>query len=61
MTQNVVSNLLRVQEIIIPVTCLSSNVAFAGQVHFQTHPFDIKKYVLITRRRNNLFCLNQSK
>ena len=26
-----------------PCYLLSSNVAFAGQVHFQTHPFDIKK------------------
>ena len=44
-----------------PCYLLSSNVAFAGQVHFQTHPFDIKKHVLLARRRNNLFCLNQSK
>ena len=26
-----------------PCYLLSSNVTFAGQVHFQTHPFDIKK------------------
>ena len=26
-----------------PCYLLSSNVSFAGQVHFQTHPFDIKK------------------
>ena len=34
-----------------PCYLLSSNVAFAGQVHFQTHPFDIKKHILLTRRR----------
>ena len=44
-----------------PCYLLSSNVSFAGPVDFQTHPFDIKKQVLLERRINNLFCLNQSK
>ena len=43
-----------------PCYLLSSNVAFAGQVHFQTHPFDIKK-TCTPHKKKKQFVLSKPK
>ena len=43
-----------------PCYLLSSNVTFAGQVNFQTDPFDIKKNCT-PRKKNKQFVLSKPK
>ena len=43
-----------------PCYLLSSNVSFAGQMDFQTHPFDIKK-TCNSQKKNKQFILSKPK